>query len=77
MSARDDCDAGEDAVGSPQCSNLGEVYGVCAAASSAVYSGYCVGVREEGLAKRGLNAEPRSRVDELAVYLGGEGDRGL
>ena len=75
---RDICGAGEDAEGSPRCSNCGEVYGACAATSSAAYSGNCVGVREEVLAVRGLNAVEISRVDELAVGRGGDdGERGL
>ena len=73
----EDCGAGDDADGSPRCSNCGEVYGACAAASSAAYSGKSVGVRDEGLEVRGLNAALASRVDELAAGRGGEGERGL
>ena len=74
---REDCGAGEDAEGSSRCSNRGEVHVACAASSSAVYSGYAIGVLEAGVTGRGLVAVSTLRDTELSAGGIGDGDRGL
>ena len=74
---REDCGAGDVAEESPRRSNCGDVYGACAASSSAAYSGYGIGVREEEPADRGTGVRSASRDDELAAGGDGGGERGL
>ena len=74
---REGCGAGDDDVESPRCSNCGDVYGACAAASSAAYSGYRIGVRVAELAVRGVDAEAASRDEKFAASDDGDGERGL
>ena len=74
---REGCGAGEDAEESRRRSDCGDVYGACAASSSAAYSAYGVGVFDEELADRGTGVRTVSRVDELAAGGDDGGERGL